>query len=121
MLERRTPKAYWFAVLLCVLFALLPTAANAQHLSTTEYEQNLSRAIEALQDIEEIEEAESPYYYQNELNRALATVREALPEHQSVQSSDEVCNVDNTWLHEALKEIEAATRRKESGSHRAHR
>lgn len=109
MLERRTLKAYWFAGLLFAVLSLVPTLVNAQHLSAVEYQQNLQTAIEALQSLEEIEEAESPYYYRSTLNDTLGVVRVALPEHQSVQSSDEVCNVDNKWLHDALKEIEAAT------------
>src|ERR1044072_7385220 len=108
MFERRTPKAYWFAGLWCALLLLVAAPANGQNLSAADYQQNLNRAIEALVDLDELEEAESPYYYQNEMNTALATVCDALPEHQSVQSSDEVCNVDNTWLHDALKELEAA-------------
>jgi hypothetical protein len=112
MLERRTPEAYWFAALLCAILLLAPSLVNAQHLSAADYEQNLHRAIEALEELETMDEAESPYYYQNELTKALATVREAVPVHQSVQSSDEVCNVDNTWLHEALTELEKANAEK---------
>ena len=112
MLERQTPTAYWFAVLLSALLLFVPVAAEAQHLSSSDYQQNLDRAIEALEDLAELEEGESPYYYQNELNRTLAAVREALPAHQSVQGSDEVCNVDNTWLHDALKEIEEGSAEK---------
>src|SRR5688572_30122892 len=109
MLERRTRKAYWFAGLLFALFSLAPALVNAQHLSSADYQQKLQTSIEALESLEEMDEAESPYYYRNELNTALGTVRDALPEHQSVQSSDEVCNVDNKWLHDGLKELEAAT------------
>jgi hypothetical protein len=107
MLERRTPKRYWFAGLLCAL--LIPVLVNAQNLSPDDYQRNLRQAIETLEKLEPIDEAESPYYYQNLLNYALGMVRDALPEHQTVQSSDEVCTVDNTWLHDALKELEAAT------------
>ena len=113
MLERRTPKAYWFAGLLCALIALAPSLVNAQHLSSADYQRNLQTAIEALEELETYDEAEEdPDDYHSEMNLALATVRNALPEHQSVQSSDEVCNVDNSWLHAALKEIEAASAEK---------
>lgn len=112
MLERRTPKAYWFAALLCAIFLLAPSLVNAQHLSAADYEQNLHSAIVALEELEAMDEAESPYYYHNELTKTLATVRDAVPVHQSVQSSDEVCNVDNTWLHEALTELEKANAEK---------
>lgn len=109
MLDHRTLKAYWFAALLSAFLLFVPIVAEAQHLSLTDYQQNLDRAILALEDLAELDEGESPYYYHNELNQTLATVREALPAHQSVQGSDEVCNVDNTWLHDALKEIEGGS------------
>ncbi|HSK63057.1 MAG TPA: DUF4129 domain-containing protein [Pyrinomonadaceae bacterium] len=109
MLQRRIPKTNWFAGLLFALVSFVSIEAHAQHLSSADYEQNLHRAIQALQEVEEIEEAGSPYYYQNELNRALTTVRDALPAQQSVQGSDEVCNVDNTWLHDELTELEGAS------------
>ncbi|HEU4797228.1 MAG TPA: DUF4129 domain-containing protein [Pyrinomonadaceae bacterium] len=111
MLERRTWKECWFAGLLCALLLFVPLAAKAQNLSAADYERNLQRAIEALESLE-IDESESPHYYQDELDGALATVREALPIQQSVQSSDEVCVVDNSWLHDALKEVEAAASEK---------
>ena len=106
MLERRTPKAYWFAGLLCAL--LIPALVNAQNLSPADYQRNLQQSSEALEKLKAVDESESPYYYFNLMNQTLATVRAALPVHQSVQSSDEVCAVDNTWLHDALKELEAA-------------
>jgi hypothetical protein len=109
MLEHRTSKEYWFAGLLFALCSLVPIAANAQHLSSGDYQRNLERAIEAFEPLEDLNESESPYYYQNELNRALATVRDTLPAQQSVQGSEEICNVDNSWLHDDLKEIEAAS------------
>ena len=110
MLERRTPKAYWLAALLFALLA--PIAAEAQNLSFTEYQQNMRRAIEALEELEAIDQEESPEYYEIMLHKALTTVREALPAHQAVQGSDELCNVDNTWLHDKLKEVEAVSAEK---------
>lgn len=112
MLQRRTPKAYWFAGFWCALLLLVPAPASAQNLSSADYRQKLNRAIEALVELDELDEGESPYYYNNEMNRTLGIVRDALPEHQSVQGSDEVCHVDNKWLHDALKELEAASAEK---------
>ena len=108
MLQRRTPKQYSFAALLFALLSLVPIAANGQHLSSADYVRNLERAIEALEALEPIAEFESAYYYQSALSAAVVTVREILPAHQTVQGSDEICNVDNSWLHDALKELEAA-------------
>jgi hypothetical protein len=113
MLQRGTLTKYWFAGLLCVILSLAPIAVNAQNLSSADYQRNLQRAIETLKALENIDEAEtSSYYYENELKHALTTVRDTLPVQQSVQSSDEVCTVDNTWLHDDLNEIEKASAEK---------
>jgi hypothetical protein len=109
MLERRTLKQYCFAYLLMVFLSALSHTAKAQPPASVDYQKNLERAIAALESLEEIDEAESPYYYRNQLDEMLTTVREALPEHQQVQGSEEVCTVDNSWLHSALKDLEAAS------------
>lgn len=109
MLQRRTPKQYWFAALLFTLLSLIPTAVHGQHLSADGYLRNLERAIEDLEALESIDEFEDAYYYQSLLSRAVNAVRESLPAQQTVQSSDEICNVDNSWLHDALGELEAAS------------
>jgi len=96
-------------ILLAAILLLAPAAANAETISAADYEKNLHQAVETLEGLQAIDEAETPYYYSNEFNEALATIRNALPEQQQVQSSDEVCNVDNTWVHAALKEIESAS------------
>jgi hypothetical protein len=93
---------------LAALLLLVPAAANAETISAADYQKNLHQAVEKLEELQGIDEEETPYYYTNEFNEALATVRNALPEQQQVQGSDDVCNVDNTWVHTALKEIESA-------------
>ena len=94
---------------MCALVLFVPAVANAQNLSSDDYQRNLKQSIETLEKLAASDEAESPYYYKNLLSSSLTTVRDTLPVHQAVQSSNEVCTVDNTWLHDALKEIESAT------------
>ena len=36
-------------------------------------------------------------------------MRAALPEKESVQASEEVCEVDNAWLHAELEEFKTLT------------
>jgi hypothetical protein len=102
------PPAAVTQLVLAALLLLVPAAANAETISAADYQKNLHQAVEKLEELQGIDEEETPYYYTNEFNEALATVRNALPEQQQVQGSDEVCNVDNTWVHTALKEIESA-------------
>jgi hypothetical protein len=86
---------------------LVPAVTKADTISDADYQNRLQQAVSALESMQAIDEAETPYYYQNEFAGTLARVREALPEHQQVQSSNEVCSIDNTWVHAALKDLEA--------------
>jgi hypothetical protein len=90
---------------LIALLLLFPVTANADSISAADYHKNVQRAVTALDTLQQTDETEAPASYENRLNETIAGVSEALPEHQSVQTSDDVCNVDNTWLHEALKEL----------------
>ena len=102
------PPAAATHLILAAVLLLVPAVANAGPISDADYQRNLQKAVAALENLHQIDEAETPYYYQNEFNDTLTAVREALPEQQQVQSSDEVCSVDNAWVHAALKDIESA-------------
>ncbi|HKS09074.1 MAG TPA: DUF4129 domain-containing protein [Pyrinomonadaceae bacterium] len=88
---------------------IVPATASAQTLRPEDYQRELQRAISSLYDLYEIDETEYPESYQDQFNETIATVHEALPEKQSVQSSDEVCEVDNSWLHADLEEFKKLT------------
>lgn len=109
MLQGRTTTKSRLGWLLGAFLLVLPATAKADALSAEAYQSNLQRAIAALAALQEINETENPYYYQSELDHATATVSEALPEKQSVQSSDEVCSVDNSWVHAALEDLKASS------------
>jgi hypothetical protein len=96
-------------LVLAVVLLLVPAVTKADTISDADYQSKLQQAVAALETVQAIDEAETPYYFHNEFNDSLAKVRAALPEQQQVQSSNEVCNVDNTWVHAALKDIEAAS------------
>ena len=103
------PPATATHVLLIAVLLLVPAVANAAAISEADYQKNLQQAVGALETLHVIDEAETPYYYQNQFADTLTKVREALPEQQQVESSNEVCNVDNSWVHESLKELEKAS------------
>lgn len=98
-------RRYW---LLAALLVFLSVTAKADTLPVADYQRNLKRAITALDTLQQIDENETVYDYDNRLDQTIAAVREALPEHQAVQASEEVCNVDNSWLHAALNDLKAA-------------
>lgn len=95
--------------LLTALLLIVPATAAADTLRSEDYQRSLQRAIESLEALREIDEAETPDYYQEQFSETEATVREVLPVKQSVQASDEVCEADNTWLHAALEDFKTLT------------
>jgi len=89
------------AVFLCLL--VFPTTVAA--IPIEQYQQNLTRAIATLETLDELVDDES-YEFEHRRADSVETVRTALPKHQSVEFEGEVCNVDNSWLHEDLDELE---------------
>ena len=94
-------------LVLAILLFLFPASVAA--IPIADYQQNLKNAITALDTLSRIDENESTSDYVNRYNRTLDSVRAALPEHQTVESREGVCEVDNSWLHKALKELTEET------------
>jgi len=109
MPQSRTGTSHFFRWSLIALVLLLPSTANADSISAADYHKNVERAVTALDTLQQTDEAEDSVAYESRLNQTIAAVRESLPEHQSVQTNEDVCNVDNSWLHEALKELKSAS------------
>lgn len=105
----RTEKNRFFRLLLLVLLLIVPFSVRADTLLPADYQNQLRRAIQALKDLQKTNEAEHPEYDQHQLEQAINTVTEALPEHEAVRASDDVCNVDNSWLTIALKDLKGST------------
>ncbi len=114
MLQGRTKINSRFRWLLTALLLIVPATASAETLRSEDYQKELQRAIASLESLQKINETEAPDYYQEQFNQTTASVREALPEKQSVQASDEVCEVDNSWLHSALEDSKGLTPEKRS-------
>jgi hypothetical protein len=93
------------------LFALLvvPVSANADSIPATNYHNNVQRAVTALDTLRQVDEGETSTSYEQRLDQTIAGVSEAVPEHQTVQTSEGVCEVDNSWLHEELKQLKSAS------------
>ena len=108
-ISRKLPPPAVTHLVLAAVLLLVPAVTKADPISDAGYQNKLQQAVGALETLQNVDEAETPYYYQNQFADTLAKVREALPEQQQVQSSNEVCNVDNTWVHAALKDLESAT------------
>jgi len=85
------------------LLLLCPATVIAVPIS--EYQQNLKNAIAALETLGDLEEHETTTAYENRFNETLAGIRTSLPRSQTIEAGEDVCNVDSSWLHNALDEL----------------
>lgn len=108
MPQRRTRTERLLRWSLLALVFFFPIIANAGPISSADYDQRVKNAIEALDTLWLNEEEETGSAYENRVEQTVNEVAEALPEHQAVEMKGGVCNVDNSWLHEALKEFKNA-------------
>ena len=109
MVEIRTERNRCFRLLLLALLLTVPFSVRGDALSPADYQNQLRHAIQALEDLQKSDETEHPQYDQHQLEQTIKTVTEALPEHEAVKASNDVCNVDNSWLTIALKDFAGAT------------
>ena len=94
--------------LLLLLLLLVPSMAQAQQLTTAEYQKHLQSAIDELEWLQTIKSTDGVDNYDARIDVALHAIEEALPEQQSVQTTNGVCDVDNSWLRPELKNIREA-------------
>src|SRR5215213_3589403 len=92
---------------LFVFLFLSPASASAIPIS--EYEQNIKAAIAALDHLNYLYVTESEDDdLETQFTQTIENVRKGLPKHQAVEFEGDVCNVDNSWLHKNLDELEQA-------------
>ena len=106
----RTNSHLRYAARLLLFYSIVfisPTIVHA--VSVSEYQNNLKQAITALDTLTQTDEDETESDYESRLVETLTTVRKVLPESQMVECGEELCTVDNSWLHDQLKELEKAT------------
>ena len=102
---------YSLAAVFGVLFLFL-CPATVTAIPITDYHFNLKYAISTLGQL-----SHSGDNFNNELPAAVESVRTKLPKHETVESEGEVYNVDNSWLHKELDELEKADNRSEKLAH----
>jgi hypothetical protein len=95
----KTPR---LAALLLLLFVFPATVAA---IPIEQYQQHLKEAIAKLEALNELVDKES-YDFEQQRADSVRSVRIALPKYQSVDFQGEACNIDNSWLHQALDELE---------------
>ena len=102
---------YSLAAVFSVLFLLLFPATVAA-IPITDYHSNIKYAIATLWQL-----SQSGDTFADELPTAVESVRTKLPQHQTIEFEGEVYNVDNSWLHKDLDELEKADNRNERLAH----
>src|SRR5262245_41445847 len=89
-----------------IFVVLVPVVAHAASLA--DYHRNVKAAITALDTLTQSDEEETESEYQQRFADTVTNVRKLLPESQMVECGEELCAVDNSWLHDQLKESQKA-------------
>ena len=98
-------------VVLATLLFLFPASAIA--IPIADYHQHLKNAITALDTLTQSDEDESTDDYESRYSQTIEDIRAAIPEHETVESPEGVCEVDNSWLHQDLKALTESVDRPE--------
>jgi len=102
---------YSLAAVFSALFLFLFPATVAA-IPIADYHSNIKYAISTLGQL-----SQSGDNFNSELPEAVESVRTKLPKHETVEFEGEVYNVDNSWLHKELDELEKADNRSERLAH----
>lgn len=93
-------------VCLLSLLAIVSFPSITKGISLADYHKNLQSAITALDTLSQMDEEESPAAYERRLLETLNAIKAAMPGNQMVEAGEEICAVDNSWLHDQLGEVE---------------
>jgi len=96
------------------LLVLLVSCTSVSAVPLSNYQQNIKQAIETLEalakldyDEADVEDVEARFV------EASKSVRSILPQHQTVEFNGDSYNVDNSWLHKSLDELDHSAERSE--------
>ena len=87
------------------LLVLLVTCTNVVAIPLSDYHQNLKRALETLKPLTEIDDDADVGDIETQVEESSKTIRSILPAHQTVEFDGDSYNVDNSWLHKSLDEL----------------
>ena len=92
------------------LLVLLVTCTNVIAVPLSSYHQNIKRAIDTLEQLNKNDD-EEVHDLDHQVAESTRTVRLILPEHQTVEFEGDSYNVDNSWLHKSLDELDQSADR----------
>ena len=93
------------------LLMLLVVCSDVIALPLSSYHQNIKRAIETLEPFTQIDDDADVDDIDTQLAESSQTIRAILPERESVEFEGESYNVDNSWLHKSLNELNESANR----------
>src|ERR1044072_1683205 len=94
------------------LLVLLVTCTHVVAVPLSDYHQNLKRAIETLEPLTKIDEDEEDVDgIERQFAASAKTILSILPEHQTIEFEGESYNVDNSWLHKSLDQLDESADR----------
>ena len=96
------------SVLAAVFVFLFVCPATVAAIPINQYQENLTRSIATLETLQDLADDET-YDFEHQRAETIAFVRTTLPKQQTVEFEGEACNVDNSWLHNNLDELEKTT------------
>src|SRR4030095_5702417 len=90
----------------CLAVVLVLSPSTARAISALEYQQNVKRSITALDTLTQNDEDETESAFDSRFHVTVSMFLKIMPESQMVDCGEELCTVDNRWVHEGLKEVE---------------
>ena len=93
------------------LLVLLVTCTNVVAVPLSEYHQNIKRAIETLEPLTAIDDEADANDIEYQFKESSKAIRSLLPEHQTVEFEGDSYNIDNSWLHKSLNELDQSADR----------
>lgn len=93
------------------LLVLLVTCPHVAAVSLSDYHENIKRAIETLEPLNKVDEKSDSHDVDNVFAESTRSVRVILPQHQTVEFEGDSYNVDNSWLHKSLDELDQSANR----------
>lgn len=115
MLRTTPPNRYRFYLRSLVLLAVLCfTVSNAAAMPVLEYHNLVLHVLTDFQSIVEKDADKTDEEYESEFKATLDAVREEFPKTQEVESGGKKWTADNTWLHNAMDDLQRAPIEKRS-------
>src|SRR5712692_6784 len=94
------------AIAVVAVFGLLSCVASARAVTLEDYRHQVSRARSSIQELHAPHADQYPSQREQFIAATIALVRVELPAQETVLLGRQTVAVDNTWLHEALNDLE---------------